>query len=193
MEATKPALMTINQFIERYDTEGPFEIYDGEIVPLMPNVAGHGDIVFSLAFALRLFCEAHHLLGKIFTEHPFIVEFTSEWVKGSRAPDIMYFAVERWAAYVKSTPDWRRKPSIIIPDLVVEVLSPTDKAVDVKRKTEAYLKDGMRLIWLVDPWNKVVDVYHGGQITRLTEADTLSGADVIPGFELLLAELFADE
>jgi Uma2 family endonuclease len=72
----------------------------------------------------------------------------------------------------------------------VEVVSENDSFPSLQRKVETYLRDGVRLVWVVDPDSARVTVYQGNRFQTLTKSDTLSGADVIPGFELKLAELF---
>ena len=61
------------------------------------------------------------------------------------------------------------------------------------RKRREYFAAGTRLVWEVNPRRRTVTVYTGPRTsTRLTETDTLTGGDVLPGFSLPLAELFAD-
>jgi Uma2 family endonuclease len=79
----------------------------------------------------------------------------------------------------------------IAPDLAVEVLSPGDLAYEVNEKIEEYLQAGVVLIWVVDPENRVVDVYRqNGEHKRLHESDELLGEDVLPEFRCRVAELF---
>jgi Uma2 family endonuclease len=76
------------------------------------------------------------------------------------------------------------------PDLAVEVVSPGDRAEYVEGKVREYLAAGVRLVWVIYPelgLARVVDE-NGGEVT-LTRAETLSGGDVLPGFEARLADL----
>ena len=82
---------------------------------------------------------------------------------------------------------------LLVPDVVVEVMSISNTRREMQRKLGEYLSAGVRLIWYVYPEERVVDVYAGSQAGhRLTTADTLDGGDVLPGFTLKLAELFAE-
>ena len=77
------------------------------------------------------------------------------------------------------------------PDLAVEVISPNDRYVEVMEKVERYARAGVPLVWLVDPRRRVVEVHALGQPPlTLHESDTLDGGDVLPGFALLVADIF---
>jgi Uma2 family endonuclease len=90
-------------------------------------------------------------------------------------------------------PDYRRKPLMLVPDLVVEVVSPTDKADEINEKIDAYLEDGVKLIWILYPTSRKAVVYAPGmeQPRHLKADDRLDGGDIIPGFEVVLSSLFA--
>lgn len=79
----------------------------------------------------------------------------------------------------------------IAPDLAVEVISPHDLYYEVERKVEEYLAAGVLLVWVVNPDSRIVMVYrpNGGEPSRLTDGDVLSGDDVLPGFECPVADL----
>ena len=77
------------------------------------------------------------------------------------------------------------------PDLVAEVVSPYDRAVDVSGKALALLHAGVRLVWVIDPANRTVTVQPPGETTVLRGRDQLSGEDVLAGFLLPLEELWA--
>lgn len=183
--------MTLADFMRRYDTEGPFEFVDGEIIPLSPQVAGSARAGGRLFVLLANFV-TEHKLGEVFSEAPFVLTFDkSNWVRGSRIPDIMFFSATRLAAYTAANPDWEDKPFVLVPDLVVEVVSPTDLYSDVANKVEGYLRDGVRVVWVVDRQRRTVTIWRKGEYATLTETDTLTGNDLLPGFELAIKTLFA--
>jgi Uma2 family endonuclease len=79
----------------------------------------------------------------------------------------------------------------IRPDLAVEVVSPNDRFSDVEEKVQDYLKAGVRLVWVIDPDNRVVFVRRpGGGVSIVDRTGTLSGEDVVPGFTLAVTDLF---
>lgn len=184
--------LTLDEFVRLYEQYGPFEIINGERRPLMPPVAIHGLMIRLLWRILDAFCVANKI-GEVVTEMPFVLTYDSEWVKGSRVPDLMFFAATRWQKYTAETDDWERKPFIIVPDLAIEVVPPNDSFSEVQEKVEHYLSDGVRLVWVVDPMRERVTTYSGGRFTTLGKTDSLSGGDVIPGLEIQLAAVFKSD
>jgi Uma2 family endonuclease len=86
-----------------------------------------------------------------------------------------------------------RGHSKVAPDLAFEVISPNDFAEDINERVPDYLGAGVRLVWVVYPSTRTVDVFRpGGGAAHLTAADQLSGEDVVPGFACRVADVFAD-
>src|SRR2546430_633799 len=82
------------------------------------------------------------------------------------------------------------KRTALAPDLVVEVLSPDDRAGEVLAKVGDWLSAGCRLVWVVDPERRVARVYrHDGTETIVDETGALDGEDVLPGFSCALATI----
>jgi Uma2 family endonuclease len=79
----------------------------------------------------------------------------------------------------------------IAPDLVAEVVSPNDLIYEVAARVAEYLGAGVRLVWVVNPADRTVQVHRqGGTGTILREADELAGEEVLPGFRCQVGELF---
>lgn len=79
----------------------------------------------------------------------------------------------------------------LAPDLVVEVLSPSDSPRRVLDKVGEYLQSGVRLVWVIDPEKRQAAVHRTLTSVREIAADgALDGEDVLPGFRCPLAELF---
>ncbi|MHB8625069.1 MAG: Uma2 family endonuclease [Aggregatilineales bacterium] len=186
--------MSMADFFREYDEHGPFELLNGEIIRLSPQKITHGLIMRVLFVALYEYCVAH-ALGEVFNEITFVLSDKSDWVKGSRVPDILFVSAERYVAYKQNTPDWKDKPLILVPDLAVEIVSPTDKPDSILEKIGLYLGDGVRLVWVIDPQRQMVAVYHAGnwQPVLLTAHDALNGEDILPGFSLPIATLLEAE
>ncbi len=106
-----------------------------------------------------------------------------------RIPDVAFTSWDRM-------PD-RRRPLApmpdLAPDLAVEVLSESNTPGEMLRKRREYFTAGVRLVWLVDPALRIVDIYTSEtESTRLTAADVLEGGAVLPGFRLPLRDCFAE-
>jgi Uma2 family endonuclease len=103
-------------------------------------------------------------------------------------PDVAFVRTERLPP-----PESRSRYAPMPPDLAVEVISPTDEPGDMARKRALYRRAGVPLVWWVDPIRRTVAVYRDGQLeAELGEGDVLDGGDVIPGYRLPVAELFAE-
>jgi Uma2 family endonuclease len=180
--------MSIEDFVRRYN-EAPFELIDGEMVPVTPTTSQHVIIAKRLFMALLEYEKQG--LGEVFNEATFILADDPEWVQGSRVPDVMFVLKDTLTAYRKRIPDAEEKPFIFVPEIVVEVISPNDKYSEVTRKVSRYQTDGVRLIWVIDAQRKVVSVK--GEINiELEDDEILTGGTVLPDFELSLTDLFAE-
>ena len=103
-----------------------------------------------------------------------------------REPDIFYISAERLPLDV-------RMPGYLeaIPEIVVEIVSPTDTQREVNDKTLMWLSHGVLLVIEVYPDEKAVMLHRPGQpAVTLTGDDVLDGGDVLPGFRLPLRDIF---
>lgn len=181
----------MTEFMRLYD-KAPFELINGERIPVLPGIARHVETIQAILFILKQFLDEHSL-GRVYSEAPFVLEDKPDWVKGSRVPDVMFIAEERFQAYIKSVNNWRDKPFILIPDLAIEVVSPNDRYSDLNRKVLQYLDDGVKAVWVIDPQARNAMVYHHDEIHIIQEDAYLSGASIITGFEIILREFLPDE
>jgi len=181
--------MPMDEFIRQYEQQ-PFELINGERIERMPPVAIHGEIV-RLLIALLTRITAFIT----YTDMPFVLEDTRNWVKGSLVPDVMMYEANRLSEYKKSNLDWGGKPFVLVPDVCIEVISQTDNYSDLDDKVLVYLSYGVRLVWVINPRNQTIKVYTNGsnQITQLTVNDTLTGGDVLSGFSTPVSAIFPQE
>ena len=78
-----------------------------------------------------------------------------------------------------------------VPDLAVEVLSPSDAQREVADKIGEYLQCGVPIVWLVDPDSKSVTVFRSlTDVRRLESSDTISAEPVLPGFSCRVSQFF---
>jgi Uma2 family endonuclease len=80
----------------------------------------------------------------------------------------------------------------LVPDLAIEVLSPSNRPGEMRRKREHSFENGVRLVWEIDPKSRTAEVFKSAHNPIPIPTDgTLKGGDVLPGFELRLSDLFA--
>jgi Uma2 family endonuclease len=159
-----------------------FELVDGVLVE---KVMGYGESVLAaeLIGLLREFVKSRKL-GTIAGEAG-MLRLSPGLV---RIPDVSFVSRARLEQH---------RPALdpmlpLAPDLAVEVLSEGNTSREMARKIREFLASGCRLVWLVDPRNRTVTVYTSlSEPTVLTEKQTLTGGEVLPGLRLPLRKLFA--
>ena len=184
--------LTIEDFVQRYGDDGPFEYLDGEFMPVAPQVSGSGRAGGSLYRLLANHVDEHDL-GEVFIETPFVLTLDrSRWVTGSRVPDVMFYSQQRFEQFTQDYPDWETIPVVGAPDFVAEIVSPTDSFTEVSDKVRRYLDDGVQLVWVVDWRAKTIQTHAQGSNQSLTfsATDSLSADPVIAGFTLELEKYF---
>lgn len=106
-----------------------------------------------------------------------------------RSPDAAWVSNERWEGL---TAEERRRWISLCPDFAVELRSDlahdlSDEMDDLRAKMAEYLANELRLGWLIDPENGVVEIYRAGQAVEVLEQpESLSGEAVLPGLLLKL-------
>lgn len=179
--ATVAQTITAHQFFEMPGHEH-FDLVDGELVPMSPPGFDHGCIVSDIAAILREFVRTRKL-GLVAVEAGFVVARDPDTV---RSPDVAFVRGER------IPPGGVRAFFDGAPDLAVEVISPTDRASEVLAKADDWLRFGSAAVWVVDPETKTVTVYsHRPQTLFLSTSDTLVCEELLPGFSLPVAQVFA--
>ena len=105
-----------------------------------------------------------------------------------KIPDISFISWQRWP---QQTPPRRPIPAII-PDLVIEVLSDGNTPEEMEAKLQVYRQTGVRMIWYINPQSLDAVCHHGaGESIHVAPDGVLEGHDILPGFRLSLADLFA--
>jgi len=161
---------------------GPCELIDGRIVRMNPTSLQHGDIELALGSALRDFVRKRRL-GRVISGEVGI--YTRRGPDRVRAADIAFVSSER----LSGTPSGGYLK--IAPELVVEIISPTDRWQDVRQKIEEYFAIGVQRVWIVEPDKRDVLVCSSStEMRKLEEGDILTGEEALDGFSMPVAELF---
>ncbi|HJT68523.1 MAG TPA: Uma2 family endonuclease [Pyrinomonadaceae bacterium] len=185
MSTTSTALMTAEELMELPHGEGfRYELIHGELEKTMSAGFPHGRITMRLAGPLSEFIWSHDL-GEIFAaETGFQLTFGPDTVL---APDISFITKERLAQVGETERFWPAAP-----DLVVEVLSPSDRPSKVNKKTSLWLSYGAKQVWIVNRKNRTVTVYRSPEdATTFSGSGYLEAPDLLPGFRLSLDRIFS--
>lgn len=183
--------MPLDEFLEQ-GTRERFELINGERKPKLSHLFGHDDLVRMLFLLLHAY-SIERQWGTVYSETTYALAVPDDphWVTSSRIPDVMFFVDKRIADYKDEHPDHRQRPLGIVPDVVIKVISPNDKVDELDQKIDAYLMDGVRLIWTLNPQRRKSTVYRpDAQPLHLSGKVLLDGGDVLPGFQISLSKLF---
>jgi Uma2 family endonuclease len=174
--------MTIEEFAA-ISEPGRFDLIHGEVLRIPPAGGEHGEVTLELGRVIANHVVEHELGRCYAAATGFILNEADHTVL---APDV---------AFVQSAklPDREQRRGFVpaVPDLVVEVVSPSDRIGDVIDKVTAYLDAGVRLVWVIEPVRLRATVYAADRTARLLNTDdTLEGGSVLPGFRIPLADIF---
>jgi Uma2 family endonuclease len=161
-----------------------YELVKGELIRMAPTGDEHGELTMNLAGPLHSHVKKHKL-GKVYAAE---TGFQLEWDPDTiRAPDIAFISMGGLRG-VKRLEGYR--PGA--PDLAVEVVSPSDRMRKVEAKVREWFEHGARVVWVVRPKLRTIAVYHSmTDVVTLSEKDILDGGDVVPDFQIRVAEVFA--
>jgi Uma2 family endonuclease len=171
--------MSLADFLALPEAKPYREFVRGEVVAKsMPNDF-HSDLVAELVFCFKAF-ERDHGVVRVGTELRHL----------SRAEDRVYIP-DVSLTLRDRLPGERQNPVEVVPDMIVEVLSPDDRAGDVLDKVDFYLRIGVRLIWLIDPEGRAVTTYRPGEAPHVVRPPaSLDATPILPDFTLPLEDLF---
>jgi Uma2 family endonuclease len=157
-----------------------FELVNGELVEKAMPTEEHALIIGIFTGEFYIYARAHNL-GLPGPEERFQVTGDK---RNTRMPDL----------------SWRLDPDAPVttkgatptpPDVIVEIMSPDENIDELREKARYYIENGVRLVILTFPRQRIVEVQRPGHPTEmLTVDDTLEGYDVLPGFSLPVARLF---
>jgi Uma2 family endonuclease len=180
MVATK--LMTAEELIALPKDGFRYELRAGELHKSMPAGEEHG--LTSMAFGWRLaqFVQEHNL-GRVYAaETGFKLAVNPDTVL---APDVAFVRKEKLVQVQKGYPN-------VVPDVVVEVVSPYDVYTEVEDKVKEWLEYGVTVMVVVNPRQHTVKVHRSlTDVVILTEQDVLKLEDILPGWQLEIKAIFA--
>jgi len=169
-------------YCQRSNDHLRFELIDGEIIEMSGPGGVHGRIAIRLGTYLFLFAEDNNL-GIVTGEvgyHP------PEDRYNLLLPDLAYISFER-------APDpFPEKFVPAMPDIAVEIKSPSNTLAELRDKAQRYLRMGSTLVWIIMPATQTVEIHRRQKsVATVGIEDSLSGEDILPGFKLEIRRLFS--
>ena len=160
------------------------ELVEGAIIEMSKPTLKHGIITMRLAVLIANHVDAKDLGVVTAAETGFVLERNPHGRDTVRGLDIAFVSKSRVPESLEYT--WYETG----PDLAVEVISPNNRAGDIHLKVMQLLNAGTRLIWLIYPESRTIVTHTATGANTLYESDTLSGGDVLPGFEIRVGDIF---
>ena len=181
---TASELLTADDLLRLYADGVRGELIRGALSETMPAGLRHGQIAVNLAILLGVFVKPKKLGVLAGSDSGVLLERDPDTV---REPDVAFFSAEK----IPLDADIPAGYAEVAPDLVVEIVSPTDRLSAVNDKALMWLRYGARLVWVVRPEERLIDVHRDGHpVVTLDESGALDGLDVIPGFSCAVREVF---
>ena len=179
---TTQALLTAEDLLRLSTEGGRYELIAGELRTLAPSGEMHGGLAATFTTYLNVYVMAQRL-GRVFAaETGFLVATDPDTVL---APDVAFVRAERLGV---ASNGYRRGA----PDLVVEIVSPSDRYTEVEEKVATWLEYGTRMVIVVNPRRRSLTVYRSMvDVRHLSSDDQLDGEEVVPGWSLPTRDLFA--
>ena len=181
---TTKTLLTAADFLAMPDDGKYYELVKGELVEMPPPGFMHEFVVARFALRFGIFVEQRNL--GIVTGGPGIyIEQNPDTV---RAPDCAFVSHER----ITAPPPNRGYVAGLIPDLVVEVISPDYPAAEAEARAQMWLDAGVRLALVAYIDTQEITAHNDdGTTQRFGINDTLTCEPVLPGFACPVADIFS--
>lgn len=165
-----------------------YELIGGYLFMVPPPNPPHGSVASRMNRSLMAFLLSNNIEGDVYFPHEAV------WLRAEGStylePDMMYVSKELG----QKLGDKRSSA-----DIVFEFLSRSSKVYDQTIKADTYLALGVRELWLVDPWNAIIEVRYAskkGEILVWKSIKYSRGhvakSRVLHGYEVSVDKLFAE-
>ena len=177
--------MTVDDLLNLPDDGHMYELVEGQLVRMLPSGGGASSLALRLGARIEAFVEQHNLGAVTGADGEFDLGHGT-----ALAPDVAFVRAER---VPPPTSPIYEQAWPLAPGLAVEVASPNQFRPAMARKAQRYLNAVTRLVWVVWPKRKEVDVWRPGDSkpsATLGVDDALDGLDILPGFTYPVERLF---
>jgi Uma2 family endonuclease len=181
--AISERLLTAEDLLALGDRD-PCELIDGRILPMAPTSDEHGGIELAIGSELRTFVRRGNLGRVMVGEVGIIIRRDPDRVRGA---DVVFVSRRTSGGPVRG--------SFLetAPELVVEIVSPTDTWAGLRQKIDDYFSIGVERVWIVEPDRRIISVFRSPtESTRLGTEDTLRGEGALLGFEMPVRAVFEE-
>src|SRR5580698_1741284 len=181
MSAAK-ILLTAEQFDNYpFEEDKRYELDEGELIEMTRPAYKHNSVMARLHGALFKFFERNPIGEALLSENLYALAPNTR-----RAPDLAVIMGNRHAELENAT------VIPIIPEIAVEILSPSETPRMIHRKLKQYFDAGVKEVWLIDPDVREIEIWAGTKLPdRALAAGDVLASRLLPGFELALEDLFA--
>ncbi len=179
----KNKLLTADDLLRLYSEGVRGELIRGVLHKTTSTGGDHGKTVMNTGIILGGYIKARRLGELVGSDTGVRLERNPDTV---REPDIAFISASKW-------PPGTQNPGYLdmLPDLVVEVVSPNDRLAEVNEKVQMWLNYGVPLVWVMNPGRRSVEIHRSdGPVVTLGEDDTLDGGAVLPGFTCPVRDIF---
>lgn len=178
MASLPQTLTTAEQFYQLPQEEGhEFELLDGEVIELPSATFEHNLIQSKLTAALY---EAVRGRGVVVPNTDF-----SDGRYTTLRPDLVVLLGDK-----PSHVDPNKLPVTIPPDIVIEIISPSESGIRIERRKDAYLRFGVTEVWMIYPENRHIYIHSEAGVRRLRSGEAID-TPLIPGWSASVDEIFS--
>ena len=174
-------MLTAEQFDNYpFEEDKRYELDEGELIEMTRPAYRHNEVLGELFGELRDYFRKNRIGKALVSENLYALSPNTR-----RAPDVAVILGDRRKELKNAT------VIPVIPDIAIEVLSPSERPHMIHRKLTQYFAAGVKEVWTVDPEARTAEIWSGPHLPErvLTQADALT-SPLLPGFELKLEELF---
>jgi len=171
------------EYVEQID-DRIVELVEGVIVDISRPGGEHGEILMLVAGRIHNHVREHNLGRVVVGDTGFVLERRDDGKDTVRGLDLAFISKAKSSERLSS--GWIS----FAPDLAVEVISPSNKAGDIELKIQQLLSAGTSVIWIVYPDLRSITIHTTAGAKTLMEDDTLTGGEVLPDFEVSVADIF---
>jgi Uma2 family endonuclease len=177
------ALLTAEEYAKRPDPGYPEELVRGRIIPMsLPN-RRHGQICNKAGRILGNYAEEHDLGHVLSNDSAVITERGPDTVRGA---DVAFYS---FARLPKGPLPANYGPEV--PELIIEVRSPSDRWTKLLGKVAEYLEAGVLVVVVLDPEPRTAHVYDADRPARiLGPDDELTLPEILGDFQVAVRRFF---